>query len=68
VLFGHTPQQEVLFHLPYKIGLDTGLVFGNVLSCLEVEEKVLFQVARGRKKVRQTIVRDRWDIVTPIST
>lgn len=61
VLFGHTPQREVFFHLPYKIGLDTGLVYGNRLSCLEVNEKVLYQIARGRKKVTQRIVKDEWE-------
>lgn len=61
VLFGHTPQREVLFHLPYKIGLDTALVYGNELSCLEVQEKVLFQIGRGRKKVMRRMVRDKWE-------
>lgn len=61
VLFGHTPQREVFFHLPYKIGLDTGLVYGNRLSCLEVNEKVLYQIARGGKKVTQRIVKDEWE-------
>ncbi len=61
VLFGHTPQREVLFHLPYKIGLDTGLVYGNKFSCLEVQEKVLFQIGRGRRKVTRRLVRDEWE-------
>ncbi len=61
VLFGHTPQREVLFNLPYKIGLDTGLVYGNVLSCFECDEKVLFQIKRGEKKVRRKSVRHHWD-------
>ena len=61
VLFGHTPQREVLFHLPYKIGLDTGLVYGNELSCLEVHEKVLFQVGRGKRKVRRRLVGNEWE-------
>lgn len=60
VLFGHTPLKEVLFHLPYKVGLDTGLVYGNKLSCLDVNEKVLFQIRRGTNKVTQTLVKDRW--------
>ncbi|MBI2357847.1 MAG: serine/threonine protein phosphatase [Deltaproteobacteria bacterium] len=61
VLFGHTPQREALFHLPYKVGLDTGLVYGNKLSCLEVEEKVLFQIGRGQRQVVRTSVKDRWE-------
>jgi serine/threonine protein phosphatase 1 len=60
VLFGHTPQPSVLFDLPYKVGLDTGLVFGNRLSCLEVTEKVLFQVTRGKKEFARTGVADKW--------
>ena len=61
VLFGHTPQREVFFHLPYKVGLDTGLVYGNQLSCLEVQEKVLYQIKQGGKKVTRWIVRDEWE-------
>ncbi|MBI2090132.1 MAG: serine/threonine protein phosphatase [Deltaproteobacteria bacterium] len=61
VLFGHTPQREAFFHLPYKVGLDTGLVYGNKLSCLEVEEKVLFQIGRGQRQVHRIGVKDRWE-------
>jgi serine/threonine protein phosphatase 1 len=60
VLFGHTPQPTVLYDLPYKVGLDTGLVYGNMLTCLEVDEKVLFQISRGKKKVNRTSVLRRW--------
>jgi serine/threonine protein phosphatase 1 len=60
VLYGHTPQHSVLFDLPYKVGLDTGLVFGNRLSCLEVTEKVLYQITRGKKDFARTVVADKW--------
>lgn len=60
VLFGHTPQEKVLFHLPYKIGLDTGLVYGNRLSCLELKERTLFQVTRGKKDVIERSVKHHW--------
>jgi len=63
VLFGHTPQEEVMFHLPYKVGLDTGLVYGNKLSCLELEEKVLFQIDRGNRHVRQRAVEAYWKTI-----
>ena len=53
VLFGHTPQREVLMHLPYKIGLDTGLVYGNKLSCLELATHTLLQIDRGDTHVRE---------------
>jgi serine/threonine protein phosphatase 1 len=53
VLFGHTPQREVLMHLPYKVGLDTGLVYGNKLSCLELTTRTLLQIDRGARQVHQ---------------
>src|ERR1700687_260940 len=57
VLFGHTPQREVRLDFPYKIGLDTGLVYANKLSCLELEEKRLFQIRRGEHAVHSTNLR-----------
>ncbi len=51
VLFGHTPHRDVLLDLPYKIGLDTVLVYGNRLSCLEVENARLWQIERGATTV-----------------
>jgi serine/threonine protein phosphatase 1 len=30
IIFGHTPQHAVLYHKPYKIGLDNGLDYGNI--------------------------------------
>ncbi|MGD9724759.1 MAG: metallophosphoesterase family protein [Pirellulales bacterium] len=53
VLFGHTPQRDVLLDLPYKIGLDTGVVYGNQLSCLELERAELWQIGRGADRVRR---------------
>lgn len=51
IVFGHTPQREVLVDLPYKIGLDTGLVYWNKLSCLELNECRLYQIRRGEREV-----------------
>jgi serine/threonine protein phosphatase 1 len=51
VLFGHTPHREVLVDLPYKIGLDTGLVYWNKLSCLELSTMRLSQIQRGAGRV-----------------
>jgi serine/threonine protein phosphatase 1 len=51
VCFGHTPRREVLMDLPYKIGLDTGCVYGNRLSCIELREPRLFQVRAGSRQV-----------------
>jgi serine/threonine protein phosphatase 1 len=56
ILFGHTPRREVLFDPPFKVGLDTGLVYGNKLSCLQLENRVLLQVRRGGGEV------DRFDV------
>ncbi len=51
VVFGHTPHKEILVHAPYKLGVDTGLVFGNKLSCVELSAGTALQVQRGAKKV-----------------
>jgi serine/threonine protein phosphatase 1 len=53
VCFGHTPRREVLVDLPFKIGLDTGLVYWNKLSCLELSEQQLFQLRRGERRVQR---------------
>lgn len=52
VIFGHTPYKDVHFNLPYKIGIDTGLVFGNKLSCLELVESKILQVKHATKNVQ----------------
>jgi serine/threonine protein phosphatase 1 len=65
VLFGHTPQREVLLDLPYKVGLDTGLVYGGKLSCLEVTEKKLLQVRKGIRRVEVTDVARYWKKTAP---
>ena len=61
ILFGHTPQHAVLYHLPYKIGLDTGLVYGNMLTCLNTDEKILYQIGRGKKRVTKTSIQQKWN-------
>jgi serine/threonine protein phosphatase 1 len=60
VIFGHTPQREILLDLPYKIGIDTGLVYGNKLSCIELDEKILFQIERKSRKVKRTVLKQNW--------
>ncbi len=37
VIFGHTPFKQPLV-LPNKIGIDTGLVYGNFLTCLKLPQ------------------------------
>ena len=51
VVFGHTPHKEVFEHLPYKLGLDTGLVFGNKLTCMELFSGNLYQVSKDSNRV-----------------
>jgi len=51
VIFGHTPREDIYWDLPYKVGIDTGLVFGHLLTCLELQEGVSYQNAYGTKKV-----------------
>ena len=41
VIFGHTPFNQPLV-LPNKIGIDTGAVYGNFLTCLKLPEKKFF--------------------------
>lgn len=47
VVFGHTPYHEVFFDFPYKIGIDTGLVYGNKLTCIEFTSNTVYQVLAG---------------------
>lgn len=51
VVFGHTPYKDVLLHLPYKIGIDTGAVYGNKLSCVELVNNEIIQVKSGTLEV-----------------
>src|SRR5208337_4858954 len=59
VVFGHTPMRGVLLDLPYKIGIDTGLVYGGKLSCVEFVEGVLYQVERHTRKATSQVIRTR---------
>ncbi len=43
VVFGHTPFEEPLVE-PNKIGIDTGAVYGNKLTCVQLPELVFYQV------------------------
>ena len=51
VVFGHTPFKNIFADWPYKIGIDTGLVYGNLLTCLELKERVCHQVRAGNLEV-----------------
>jgi serine/threonine protein phosphatase 1 len=60
VLYGHTPGSDVRLDLPFKIGLDTGVVYGNRLSCLELPAGDLWQIVRGARVVRRRSLADQF--------
>ena len=41
VIFGHTPLKQPLVE-PNKIGIDTGAVYGNALTCVQLPDLVFF--------------------------
>ena len=43
VIFGHTPFKEPLVQTN-KIGIDTGAVYGNQLTCVQLPEMIFFSV------------------------
>lgn len=53
VIFGHTPHRRVVEGLPYKIGIDTGCVYGGALTCLALPEGRVYQVRLGDTSVRE---------------
>ncbi|MGH7823341.1 MAG: metallophosphoesterase family protein [Candidatus Binatia bacterium] len=68
VVFGHTPHREVVWHLPWKIGIDTGCVYGNKLTCLELTEAVLFEARRGAREVTRRSVAEEMNAVSTLKT
>ncbi|MBM4274180.1 MAG: serine/threonine protein phosphatase [Deltaproteobacteria bacterium] len=46
VVFGHTPFKRPLV-MPNKIGIDTGAVYGNFLTCLKLPEEEFFAKGLG---------------------
>lgn len=54
VVFGHTPTRQPVVHLPYKVGIDTGLVYGGALTALELPDLVVHQVQSGERQVRRS--------------
>jgi serine/threonine protein phosphatase 1 len=45
VIFGHTPVRTPLV-LPNKIGIDTGAVYGNKLTCIQLPQEKFFSVSK----------------------
>jgi serine/threonine protein phosphatase 1 len=52
IVFGHSAQRELRVDLPYKIGIDTGCVYGGALTCLSTADHHVWQVAHGSRTVR----------------
>ncbi len=48
--------RTVMFDLPFKMGIDTGLVYGGKLSCIELTEGMLFQIGRGSRQVKKNAI------------
>jgi serine/threonine protein phosphatase 1 len=46
VIFGHTPFKRPLI-MPNKIGIDTGAVYGNLLTCLKLPQEEFFSRGHG---------------------
>jgi hypothetical protein len=59
IVFGHTPFEDVLFHLPYKVGIDTGLVYGSMLSCVEIRDERVYQIELKEKTVKEYSFADK---------
>jgi serine/threonine protein phosphatase 1 len=57
VVFGHTPRRNVLVDLPYKIGIDTGCVYGGRLTAVELSQRRVFQVQYGDDRARESRLR-----------
>jgi serine/threonine protein phosphatase 1 len=53
VVFGHTPMREVFEDLPYKVGIDTGCVYGGMLTALELPDLTVHAVRRGAASVER---------------
>jgi serine/threonine protein phosphatase 1 len=53
VVFGHTPFRRVVVEIPYKIGIDTGCVYGGALTCLSLPDGWVYQVRLGDSTVRE---------------
>jgi len=53
VVFGHTPHRRVVDGQPYRIGIDTGCVYGGALTCLSLPDGQVYQVRLGDSVVRE---------------
>jgi serine/threonine protein phosphatase 1 len=58
VVFGHTAFNQIHLQLPYRIGIDTGVAYGNTLSAVELVQGLLFQVHVGNPVVYEGSLRE----------
>lgn len=56
VVFGHTPHRDVVAHLPGKLGIDTGCVYGGMLTALELPARVVHQIRLGHRRVERRVL------------
>lgn len=58
VVFGHTAFNDIHLDLPFKIGIDTGVAYGNKLSIVELVNGDLYQVGVGETEVQERSLRE----------
>jgi len=57
-VFGHTAFNDIHLDLPFKIGIDTGVAYGNKLSIVELVNGDLYQVGVGETEVQERSLRE----------
>jgi hypothetical protein len=60
-VFGHTAFDQVFLDLPFKIGIDTGIAYGNRLSAVELIKGELYQVEVGETSVNASYLNELLD-------
>lgn len=58
VIFGHTPLKSPYIDIPYKVGIDTGLVYGNMLTSIELRSMKMFHIRKDEDHVMEGIIED----------
>jgi serine/threonine protein phosphatase 1 len=56
VVFGHTAFNTIFVDLPYRIGIDTGVAYGNKLSAVELYNGELYQIDVGEHVVHESLL------------
>ena len=58
VVFGHTPHRDIVTHLSGKLGIDTGCVYGGMLTAVELPTRVAYQIRREHRTVVRRMLGD----------